>query len=308
MKTNHSLTLALLFLSTLLNAQEPVPTDVIGQQAAALEAELGKFKDTTPEAAESMFKLVELYHKDGRLFGLVRIAQQFVASHPADARHQAMMLRLIDGQESLSRNKELAATIRQFLARYPQAPECPQLEIRLADTQLQLDERVRSADACKAVWLRQGANEIGRRYGVTAVMQYSVVNSPEAVTQAATLGEEMLDKLPPGEFAKEVGWQAFNELRRIGQWAKSTVVGTKLLQKGLGGDPESQRYLHSLLAENYGNIGQHANAAQSLASTRYSRRSNFALLPYLSPLSRCCQAGRAQRHCARVRSEVSTTS
>ena len=271
MKTNHSLTLALLFLSTLLNAQEPVPTDVIGQQAAALEAELGKFKDTTPEAAEAMFKLVELYHKDGRLFGLVRIAQQFVASHPADARHQAMMLRLIDGQESLSRNKELAATIRQFLARYPQAPECPQLEIRLADTQLQLDERVRSADACKAVWLRQGANEIGRRYGVTAVMQYSVVNSPEAVTQAATLGEEMLDKLPPGEFAKEVGWQAFNELRRIGQWAKSTVVGTKLLQKGLGGDPESQRYLHSLLAENYGNIGQHANAAQSLAQVRAIR-------------------------------------
>ena len=102
-------------------------------------------------------------------------------------------------------------------------------------------------------------------------MQYSVVNSPEAVTQAATLGEEMLDKLPPGEFSKEVGWQAFNELRRIGQWAKSTVVGTKLLQKGLGGDPESQRYLHSLLAENYGNIGQHANAAQSLAQVRAIR-------------------------------------
>ncbi len=60
MKTNHSLTLALLFLSTLLNAQEPVPTDAIGQQAAALEAELGKFKDTTPEAAEAMFMLVEL--------------------------------------------------------------------------------------------------------------------------------------------------------------------------------------------------------------------------------------------------------
>ena len=52
MKTNYSLTLALLFLSTLLNAQEPVPTDAIGQQAAALEAELGKFKDTTPEAAD----------------------------------------------------------------------------------------------------------------------------------------------------------------------------------------------------------------------------------------------------------------
>ena len=65
-------------------AQEPAADDPVGKQAAALEAELGKYKDTTPEAAEAMIKLVDLYHGDGRLFGLVRVAQTFVADRSTD--------------------------------------------------------------------------------------------------------------------------------------------------------------------------------------------------------------------------------
>src|SRR5687768_12723337 len=143
---SHLFILPLVLAAASLVAQEPAP-DPIGQQAAALEAELGKYKDTSPEAAEAMAKLVDLYHQDGRLFGLVRIGQQFVAAHPADPRHKAVMLKLIDAQQALSRNKELAATIRQFLARYPSEPQVADLEIRLADALLQLDERLRAAEA-----------------------------------------------------------------------------------------------------------------------------------------------------------------
>src|SRR3954470_16617567 len=108
MKRLTSLCAALLLLVSAVYAQEqPAADDPIGKQAATLEAELGKFKDTTPEAAEAMAKLVDLYHADGRLFGLVRIAQQFAAAHPTDPRHKGVMLKLIDGQEALSRNKEL---------------------------------------------------------------------------------------------------------------------------------------------------------------------------------------------------------
>ncbi len=109
-----------------------------------------------------MVKLVDLYHGDGRLFGLVRVGQQFVAAHPTDPRHKAVMLKLIDGQEALSRNKELAVSIRQFIARYPEASEIPSLEIRLADALLQFDDRRRAAEACWAVWKRQGPNETGQ--------------------------------------------------------------------------------------------------------------------------------------------------
>ncbi|MDX1947008.1 MAG: tetratricopeptide repeat protein [Pirellulaceae bacterium] len=250
-------------------AQEPA--DPIGQQAASLEAELGKYKDTSPEAADAMVKLVDLYHQDGRLFGLVRIAQQFVAAHPQDKRHPAVMLKLIDGQEALSRNKELSATIRQFLARYPAAAECGPLEIRLADSLIQLADRPRAAEACRAVWTRQPTTESGRRYGAQAVSLFSGLNNADGYKQAAELGEQMLDKLPPGEFAKEVGHQAFHDYRRLSQWAKSSAVGAKLLQKNLGGDAEGQRALHITLAENHANLGQQANAAASLKAARALR-------------------------------------
>jgi TolA-binding protein len=257
-------------------AQEPPAVDEIGRQAALLEAELGKYKDSTPEAAEVMVKLADLYYQDGRLFGLVRVTQQFVAAHPSDARHSAMMLKLIDAQQGLSRNKDLSATIRQFLSRYPAAPECPALEVRMADALQQLDDRLRTAEACRAVWVRQGPTEIGRRYGVIAIQYYSTIGSVESITQAAELGEQMLDKLPAGEFARQVGAQCFYEYRRIGQWAKSSAVGTKIIQKGVAGDPESQRQLHLWMAENHGNIGQQINAAQSLQQARALRDDQFA--------------------------------
>jgi hypothetical protein len=81
----------------------------------------------------------------------------------------------------------------------------------------------------------------------------------------------MLDKLPAGEFAKEVGYQSFHDWRRSSQWAKSTVVGTKVLQKGLAGDAEGQRQYHLWIAENHGNLGQHANSAESYRLARSLR-------------------------------------
>ena len=247
------------------------PDDAVSKEAAAIEAQLGKFKDSAPEAVEAMVKLVDLYHNDGRLFGLVRVGQQFVTSHPTDARHKAVMLKLIDGQEGLSRNKEVAATIRQFLSRYPDAAENPALEMRLADALAQLDDRQRAAEACRAVWQRQGASENGRRYGAAAIRLFSALNNPEALKQAGELGEDMLEKLPVGEFAREVGVQALHDYRRFGNWAKSNAVGLKMLQKGLGGEPELLRQLHLWMAENYGNTGQHMNAAQSLIQARAIR-------------------------------------
>lgn len=252
-------------------ANQEAVTDEVSRQAQALEAELGKYKDNSAEAAEAMVKLVDLYHKEGRLFGLVRVGQSFVTAHVGDARHQAVMLKLIDGLEALSRNKEMSSTCRQFLARYPQAPQVADIEVRLAAALGQMEDKKAAAEAYRAVWVRQGASEVGRRHGVQAIQFFNAINNGEAITAAATLGEEMLDKLPAGEFAKEVGYQAFHDWRRISQWAKATVVGNKVLQKGLAGDAEGQRLYHSWIAENHGNLGQHANSAESLRQVRAIR-------------------------------------
>jgi TolA-binding protein len=245
--------------------------DEVSKQASTLEAELGKYKDSSSEAAEVLVKLCELYHREGRLFGLVRAGQQFAAAHPSDPRHQAVMLQLLDGLEALSRNKEMGAACRQFLARYPQAPQVADVEVRLAAALGQLEDRKATAEASRQVWLRQGASEIGRRHGVQAVQLFSQLNNNEGITASATLAEEMLDKLPAGEFARQVGHHSFHEYRRLGQWAKATVVGNKLLQKNLAGDNESRRQLHVWIAENHGNLGQHANAAESLRLARELR-------------------------------------
>ncbi|MED5401300.1 MAG: hypothetical protein VX669_12995, partial [Planctomycetota bacterium] len=84
--------------------------DAVSQQATSLEAELGKFKDTSSEAAEVMVKLVDLYHQHGRLFGLIRVAQRFVSSHPTDKRHHDVLLKLVDGLDAASRHSDFIAS------------------------------------------------------------------------------------------------------------------------------------------------------------------------------------------------------
>lgn len=247
---------------------KPAAQDEVSQKASQLEAELGKHKDTSPEAANAMVELVNLYHQDARLFGLVRVGQTFASAHPADPRHQDVMLKLIDGLEALSRNKDLAASCRQFLARYPAHPQAAAVEIRLADAMAQQDDRARAAEAAQTVWTRQGTNETGLKYGIRAMQLWFSVGNGESTDLGAQQAETMFDKLPAGEIAREVGLESFEGYRRIGQWAKSAAVGQKLLAKGLGGTGEKLQNLHLRMAENYGNVSQHANAADSLKQAR----------------------------------------
>ena len=267
MKRSMILTAIVLALFAPAAAQEP-SVDEVGEQASKLEAELGKYKDTSPEAAETLVKLVDLYHADGRVFGLIRAAETFTAAAPADPRHRAVMLKLIDGLEATSRNQEMVATGRQFLARYPGAPECAPLEVRLADTLVRMGDYAGAAGACRLVWNRQSNSPTGRRYGAMAVDQYARAGGTENITAAAELAEAMLDKSPSGDFAKWIGYRAFNEWRRISQFAPSNVVGNKLLKKGIAADKELAFELHCLMVDNYERLGQHANAAEAARRAR----------------------------------------
>ena len=266
-RTLLSAVFATILLAPVAFAQQAAIDD-INQQAAKMEADLGKYKDSSPEAADVMVKLAKLYHDDGRVFGLARVGQMFVAAHPSDPRHKDMMLKLIDALDALSRNKDLAATCRQFLSRYPQAPECAAVEVRLANVLNQMEDRAKTAEACAAVWTRQPSTETGRRYGIQAITIYSQLGSPPMITKGAQLGDEMIDKLPPGEFVRHLGWQVLNDWRRISQWAKSNATCAKLLQKNVAGDPLRQRDYHYLMAENFGGLGQQANAVESLKKAR----------------------------------------
>src|ERR1041385_1948183 len=79
--------------------------DPITKQASSLESQLSRTRGNTAEAAEVMLKLIDLYHDNGRVFGLVRVAQPFVAQHTTHARHKDVMLKLIDALRVTGRNK-----------------------------------------------------------------------------------------------------------------------------------------------------------------------------------------------------------
>jgi len=62
MKRSTILTVIVLAWFALPAAAQESAVDEVGEQAAKLEAELGKYKDTSPEAAETLVKLVDLYY------------------------------------------------------------------------------------------------------------------------------------------------------------------------------------------------------------------------------------------------------
>ena len=87
------------------------------EQITKLEAELSKLRDTSPEAADVMLKLVDLYAAEGRVFGLIRVGQTFSTSFTTHPQHKTVMLKLLDGLVGTSRNKETVTLARQFLQR-----------------------------------------------------------------------------------------------------------------------------------------------------------------------------------------------
>ncbi|MFP6764821.1 MAG: hypothetical protein VB858_14440, partial [Planctomycetaceae bacterium] len=251
-----------------VQAQEATVDDV-SQEATRLEAELGKYRDSAPEAGNALFALTELYHGHGRAFGLVRAAHRFTAAHPTDPRHAQVMLRLMDGLESLSRNKEFSVQARQFLTRYPKATQCPDVEARLAYTLEKMGEKERAAVAYRDRWHRE-PNTKGRRFGVSAVKLFGEAGG-SSIAEGATLAEEMFDRLPRNEFTRYIALRSYHEWRRISQWAKANVVGKKLAASGLLKDPEERRELLRTMAENYGSLGQYSNAVEMLKQVRSIR-------------------------------------
>ncbi|MFT5091533.1 MAG: hypothetical protein ACI93T_000346, partial [Porticoccaceae bacterium] len=126
-------------------AQTSEPMDDVSVEASRLEGEVGKYRDISLEAGEALHKLTVLYHQHGRVFGLVRAAHRFVAAHSIDPRHADVMLKLMDGLEALSRYKEFTVIARQFLTRYETAPQCADVEERLAYSLEKLDEKLPAA-------------------------------------------------------------------------------------------------------------------------------------------------------------------
>jgi len=92
----------------------------IDKKATALEAQLNKSLDTSQEGAKVMIELVDLYYNEGRVFGLVRVAERFVKAQSRHDQHRQIMLKLVNGLEIMGRRDELITIGRQYLTQHPE--------------------------------------------------------------------------------------------------------------------------------------------------------------------------------------------
>lgn len=241
----------------------PPAPDTVSPQAAKLEAELSKFKPGTPEAAATLLQLVDLYHDNGRVFGLIRAGQAFIASQPSHPKHAETMLKLLDGLVTLSRHKESIVTSRQFLERYPTHARASYPEKVLADALKVTRDRNAAGAAYETVWKRLGTTPEGKAAAIEAIHQYAAIGNVESYGKAAKVAEALFDQNPAGEYGTQTGQTAMYYWNNAQQWAKVIVVGSKLLARGLPTDKDQLRDLHFNMAQNYSRTNQHANAADS---------------------------------------------
>ena len=243
----------------------------INQRLSQLESELGKYKDSAPEAANLMLQLADEYYKHGRGLGLVRICQRFTQVHFNHPKHREMMLKLIDGQQVLSRNKELIVACRQHLERYGASAEAAAIEVRLADALDQTTDREAAAKAAEVVWKRYGNSVIGKKYVERAVYIYQSLPGNELQTQAAVLSEEAMEKIPAKNFARAMGLNAVYLYSRLSQRVESNRVINRMFQRGLAGDSGQQRASYLQMASNYEQLQQYTNAANMYQRARQIR-------------------------------------
>ena len=246
-------------------------TTAINQQLSQLESELGKYKDSAPEAANLMLQLADEYYKHGRGLGLVRICQRFTQVHFNHPKHREMMLKLIDGQQVLSRNKELIVACRQYLDRYGASAEAAGIEIRLADTLDQTTDREGFAKAAEVIWKRHGNSVIGKKYLEKAVYAYQVLPGAELQLQAAAISEEGMEKVSAKNYARAMGNNAVYIYSRLSKRVESNRVVNRMFQRGLVGDAEQQRLAYLQMAGNYESLEQYTNAANMYQRARQIR-------------------------------------
>ncbi|MFT5495653.1 MAG: TolA-binding protein [Kiritimatiellia bacterium] len=252
----------ILLLGSLAHAQQ---TDDVSDKAADLEARLSKALDSSPEAASAMLELIDLYHANGRVYGLVRTAKKFINAHPAHPKHRDVMLKLIDGEVANSMNDDIVSSCRQFLQRYAKDGEALNVQVRLARTLERMNKRREAADSFRDASQRGGP--IANEAGFNALRLYGDLNSKDSFSAGAKLAEGLIDRVS-GIAAVDAGLRGVYYARRYNDWAFSNQIGSKVWKKNLPLTLQEKVRLHHDMGENYRYLKQYSSAVKSYQAAR----------------------------------------
>ena len=277
-------TLFCLLISSLLAVssfgQKEGALDDLSSKAADLEAQVRKLDASTVEGANVLLELSDLYHENGRAFGMIRTGKTFVKTHKGHPRHKELMLKLLDAYLVTSRNDDIVSTSRQFLEFYGKDAAAPRVARELAVLLNRLGKRDETAKAYEHAWKLAGVKDLNSAF--EAVRLYGGNRGAQFARECGRLSEEILDKLPNGSTARELGWYGYNQAR-YGNWdlKRSVAIGNKLLQRNLITDPKQRGQLHYYLAQDLWNQGQRTNANQHFQKAWETQRDNSSYLEQL---------------------------
>ena len=138
-------------------------------------------------------ELSDLYHENGRAFGMIRTGKTFVKTHKGHPRHKELMLKLLDAYLVTSRNDDIVSTSRQFLEFYGKDAAAPRVARELAVLLNRLGKRDETAKAYEHAWKLAGVKDLNsafeavRLYGGNRGAQFAVGCPRKSSTSCPTV-------------------------------------------------------------------------------------------------------------------------
>jgi TolA-binding protein len=232
------------------------------QKAADLEAKLRQTLESSEEGAKIMLELIDLYHGEGRVFGLVRAGRTFVNAQAGHPKHEDVMWKLFEGLMVTSRNDEIRSTGLQFVERYPNSPKAAEVHRELARVFERDGKRREAADQFRLAWEKTGAAGVG--LAARAFGHYSELRSADAATVMGDMALKLMDQLPANTSAAQFAVTAMYQARNYGnQHALCNRIGAKLFQKKIPLIDRQQWEIHGWMGDSYVADKQFANAIVS---------------------------------------------
>lgn len=232
------------------------------QKAADLEAKLRQTLESSEEGAKIMLELVDLYHSEGRVFGLVRAGRTFVNAQAGHPKHEEVMWKLFEGLMVTSRNDEIRSTGLQFVERYPNSPKATEVHRELARVFERDGKRREAADHYRMAWEKVGA--AAAPLAAKAFTHYAELRSAEAATIMGDMAMKLMDQLPANVSAAQFAITAMYQARNYGnQHALCNRIGVKLFQKKIPLIERQNWEIHGWMGDSYVADKQYANAIAS---------------------------------------------
>lgn len=225
--------------------------------AVALEARLKETAEKSPAGAELMLGLVDLYEKDGQVFGLIRTAGKFSRAQTEHPKRAEVMLKLIEGYAATARHEDVITTSRQFLEVFPDDALGNRVRERLATAYERTGRNPLAAAQLAEAW-RKGAAT-----GIEALRLFMEANNANGYKEATALVLAMAEALPPDATMADVAFQGMDAAGRAEQWAEGLQIANAVVRRKTSFDTAGQRKLDSYEGLFQTRLGQHGNAVDS---------------------------------------------